>query len=317
MPSTPSRRREIERQRRRRRLRRQRQAAALAVLLVASALVGLGLFLSSRDESSAITAAKPGKTQTTTSTARSTARPASLGSRLKALLRSIKKRSQAEETAALERFAAAGHPLYCGGPTGHYVALTFDDGPGPYTEMALGILRDAHAEATFFLVGRNIHPDWADVRQELRDSSALGIHTWSHVSLVGLEPPEIRRQVTGTGDEIARATSTRTHLVRPPYGNHDATVDRVLRRLGMVDVLWSIDSGDSQGKDWQGIGQEVLENVRPGSIVLLHENRGQTIRALRHLILPGLRKKGLIPVTIPELLVLDPPQRGVPTSRCG
>ena len=84
----------------------------------------------------------------------------------------------------------------------------------------------------------------------------------------------------------------------------------------MIEVLWSIDSGDSQGKNWRQIGREVLRNIQPGSIVLLHENRGQTIRALHRLILPGLEERGLTLVTVPELLMLDPPPLYGSSDRC-
>jgi peptidoglycan/xylan/chitin deacetylase (PgdA/CDA1 family) len=105
-------------------------------------------------------------------------------------------------------------------------------------------------------------------------------------------------------------------LFRPPYGARNARVDRISRRLGMIEVLWSIDSGDSMGNNWRQIGREVLRNIRPGSVVLLHDNRGQTIRALRRLILPGIKKRGLIPVTVPELLMLDPPPLNDYSDRC-
>ena len=75
----------------------------------------------------------------------------------------------------------------------------------------------------------------------------------------------------------------------------------------MFQVLWSIDSRDSEGADWRGITKRVLSNVRSGSIVLLHENRGQTIRALKFHILPELARRRFKTVTIPELLALDPP----------
>jgi peptidoglycan/xylan/chitin deacetylase (PgdA/CDA1 family) len=313
MPNTSSTQREMERARRRRHLRRQRQAVGLAVVLIAAALSGLGLFLSDRGRSAKPVATKSTQTQKRALPVRPAAARSALRRQVRSLVRAVEKRVQAGERIALERFAAKGQPLYCGGSTGHYVALTFDDGPGAYTEMALGILGDT--PATFFLIGRNVRERGGNVLDELRHFSAVGIHTWSHVSLVGLEPAEVRSQIERTAREIAEETNTTTRLVRPPYGNHDATVDRILRRMGIVDVLWSVDGGDSQGKDWQGIGREVLDNVRPGSIVLLHENRGQTIRALHRIILPGLKKKGLIPVTIPELLILDPPPQA--TSRCG
>jgi len=99
----------------------------------------------------------------------------------------------------------------------------------------------------------------------------------------------------------------RSNLFRPPYGAHNASADRQARALGMLQVLWSIDSRDSEGADWRGITKRVLSNVRSGSIVLLHENRGQTIRALKFHILPELARRRFKTVTIPELLALDPP----------
>src|SRR5436189_6271 len=66
-------------------------------------------------------------------------------------------RAKAAQRAAVARFARLGHPLYCGARRGRYIALTFDDGPGPYTPLALRKLRAAHVPATFFIVGRNIH----------------------------------------------------------------------------------------------------------------------------------------------------------------
>jgi peptidoglycan/xylan/chitin deacetylase (PgdA/CDA1 family) len=228
----------------------------------------------------------------------------------------INKVSHLAERGALDRFAARNQPLYCGGSSGRYVALTFDDGPGLYTPLALKILRKEHVRATFFLVGRNVASRQSEVREELANYSALGDHTWSHKSLVGLERAQISHQIVRTKKAISKATGTKVRLFRSPYGARNARVDRVARRLGMIEVLWSIDSGDSQGNNWRQIGHEVLRNVQPGSIVLLHENRGQTIRALHRLILPGLEERGLTPVTVPELLMLDPPPLNGSLERC-
>lgn len=230
--------------------------------------------------------------------------------------RLVNSRLLLEERAALDFFAVQAHPLYCGGSTGRYVALTFDDGPGPYTHLVLKILGRAHAKATFFLVGRNVGPRAAQVGAEVRSSAAFGIHTWSHPVLTDLPRAQIAKQIVRTRGAIFAATGKNPHLFRPPYGDHNALVDEIARRLGLVEVLWSIDSGDSQGKNWRGIGREVLNNVRPGSIILMHDNRGQTVRALKYLILPGLKKRGFIPVTVPELLVLDPPPLHGPRFRC-
>ena len=306
--------REIERARRRRRLRRERQAAALAVALVLAGLLGLVvLFLSGGDT------LPPALTQSArTSTPKKVAHetPVAAAPWLTALAAVIDKATHLGEKGALDRFVARGKPVYCGGSHGRYVALTFDDGPGAYTQLALSILRKRHVRATFFLVGSNVPSREGLARQELGDYAALGVHAWVHKPLDRLGPKKIRDQIVWTRNAIARATGAKVHIFRPPYGARNARVDRVARRLGMVEVLWSIDSGDSLGKNWRQIGRVVLRNIQPGSIVLMHENRGQTIRALNRLILPGIAKRGLIPVTVPELLMLDPPPLRASSHRC-
>ena len=306
--------RDSERIRRRRQLRRQRQLAAAAATLACAGLLGLALLLLSGGDSTPLRQ-PPGAT-TNVSKEVEEAPPAAAVPWLSALAGAIDGATHFGESAALDRFAARGKPVYCGGSSGRYVALTFDDGPGAYTPRTLAILGERHLRATFFLIGSNVpvRPGLAQI--ELKDYSALGVHAWVHKSLDRLSQVKIRNQIVWTRNAIAKATGAQARLFRPPYGARNARVDKVTRRLGMVEVLWSIDSGDSQGKNWRQIGHEVLRNIRPGSIVLLHDNRGQTIRALHRLILPGIEKRGLIPVTVPELLMLDPPPLDGPSSLC-
>jgi peptidoglycan/xylan/chitin deacetylase (PgdA/CDA1 family) len=215
--------------------------------------------------------------------------------------------------AALRRFARLGRPLYCGGRRSRLVALTFDDGPGPYTRLALRELHAAHVRATFFLVARSIARFPGEVRWERAAGAAIGDHTSTHPFLPALALRAAIAQIAG-GRAAARAASGRpVVLFRPPYGAHTPAIDRALRRRGMVEVMWDVDSGDSRvvrPEDYRAIAAAVLGRIRPGSIVLMHENRGQTIRALR-LILPALRRRGLHPVTVPQLLAADPPTRRV------
>ena len=77
----------------------------------------------------------------------------------------------------------------------------------------------------------------------------------------------------------------------------------------MLQVLWSVDSRDSDGATLAQIERNVLQGLRPGAIVLLHENHPETLVALRRTILPALKRRGLRAVTVPELLATDPPRR--------
>ena len=207
----------------------------------------------------------------------------------------------------MKRFVKLGYPLYCGGHKGRYVALTFDDGPGPYTtRYAFKIFRQFHVHVTWFLVGRLLSSYPGVPRRELA-FGPLGDHTWSHAYLPGLSTGQMANEIAAAQNAIEKAGGRPVTLFRPPYGARTPTIDAEAKSLGMLEVLWSIDSLDSQGADWNGITKEVLDNIRTGSIILFHENRGQTIRALKFNILPALHRRGFKTVTIPQLLVLDPP----------
>jgi peptidoglycan/xylan/chitin deacetylase (PgdA/CDA1 family) len=209
-------------------------------------------------------------------------------------------------TAALNRFAAAGRPVYCGGQR-RYAALTFDDGPGVYTPLMLRVLNSAHVPATFFLVGRLLARFHQLPRREAR-SAALGDHTWTHPYLPALPPSAVAAEIAKAKAAIERSAAVPVRLFRPPYGAHNALVDETARRLGLVEVLWSADSGDSlSGSNYATTRRRVEAGVRPGAIVLMHDNRGQTIRAMHFYILPALRHRHIRLVTIPQLLTLDPP----------
>ncbi|MDQ6751480.1 MAG: polysaccharide deacetylase family protein [Actinomycetota bacterium] len=209
------------------------------------------------------------------------------------------------QAAALTRLIGLGLPVYCAGNRGNRVALTFDDGPGPYTRIAIGELRRARVRTTWFLVGRNLAGHESLVGQE-RQLGVLADHTWTHRSLPTLSAEEAGVEMSHTQTSLAALGGRAVQLFRPPYGARNPETDAEAKRLGMVEVLWNVDSEDSAGADKRGIARNVIAGLRPGSIVLMHENRGQTIAALRR-ILPALHRRHLRGVSLPELLSADPP----------
>jgi peptidoglycan/xylan/chitin deacetylase (PgdA/CDA1 family) len=107
---------------------------------------------------------------------------------------------------------------------------------------------------------------------------------------------------------IERATGKQVWLFRPPYAARSPTVDRQVRSAGLLDILWDVDSHDwVRGTGWTQIGNTAIAGLKPGAIISMHENHGQTIRALRYLILPAISRLHLHAVTIPQLLQQDPP----------
>jgi peptidoglycan/xylan/chitin deacetylase (PgdA/CDA1 family) len=214
-------------------------------------------------------------------------------------------RDLAGDLESVRSFIQLGYPIFCGGGNGKYVALTFDDGPGPYTAQTLEILRDAKARATFFLVGRNLgyYPGLA---QQEAPTNSVGDHTWTHAYLTKLSLAEQQQEIDDTRQAVAEATAGQVVLFRPPGGFHNASVDQLINSYGMLEIMWSTDSMDSHG----ATGREVLENVadglRPGAIILMHENRGTTLQMLPR-VLRIIAAMGYQTVTVPELLRLDPP----------
>ncbi|MDX6666712.1 MAG: peptidoglycan-N-acetylglucosamine deacetylase [Solirubrobacteraceae bacterium] len=211
----------------------------------------------------------------------------------------------AAQTDAVRHLTDLGLPVYCGAATGRDVALTFDDGPGPYTHFAIDALRRAHVRATFFLVGRNLPGREQLVRSELTVGE-LGDHTYTHPWLPSLDAATMAQELSRAKDAIALTGGAPVGLFRPPYEGRTPAIDAQAKALGMLQILWDVDSRDWAGADHNGIARNVIRGLRPGSIFLMHENRGQTIRALRK-ILPALRRKRLRAVTVSELLAHNPP----------
>jgi peptidoglycan/xylan/chitin deacetylase (PgdA/CDA1 family) len=211
------------------------------------------------------------------------------------------------QLAAVERLAAIGLPIFCGGRSKPMVALTFDDGPGPYTRLAIAKLRKDHLHATFFLVGKSIRA-WPRVAALEKAVAAVGDHTLTHPFLPALPLPTMIQEIAGAKTLIERAARQPVVLFRPPYGGRTPQIDAEARALGMLEVRWNIDSADSLGADYIGIEHNVIAGLRPGAIILMHENRGQTIRALPT-IFTALRRKHLRAVSIPQLVAEDPPSR--------
>ncbi len=210
-------------------------------------------------------------------------------------------------TATLQRLIDAGQPVYCGAGTKPLVALTFDDGPGPNTLSTIGELRQAGVTATFFEVGKLLgEPMFAGIPRAAARFGVVGDHTWDHISMDGLSASELDQEIGRTRTALERLTGRRVELFRPPLGQHDEQVDAYLRSHGLLDILWTIDSRDSQGASADKIYRTVRDGLSPGDIVLLHENRGTTQDALPR-ILNLIEQRGYRAVTVPQLLAADPP----------
>jgi peptidoglycan/xylan/chitin deacetylase (PgdA/CDA1 family) len=110
------------------------------------------------------------------------------------------------QLAAVERLAAYGMPLFCGGRSKRMVALTFDDGPGPYTRLAIAKLHKHHLRATFFLVGKQIRAFPGLARLE-NPVGVVGDHTMTHPFLPALPRAEMVQEIAGAKALIEHVTA--------------------------------------------------------------------------------------------------------------
>lgn len=181
------------------------------------------------------------------------------------------------------------------------VALTFDDGPGEDTNRLLTILGKAHAPATFFMMGQHVDAYPQEAKRAAAEGFEIGNHSYTHPDLTRRTTGEVDHELTQTAAAITKATGHRPVLFRPPYGAHDARIDRAAARNGLSVVLWDVDPLDWKYRDPTTVRRSVMAGVRAGSIVLMHDIRPTTVDAVPKLI-KQLRRDGYILVTVGELL---------------
>lgn len=189
------------------------------------------------------------------------------------------------------------------------IALTFDDGPGAGTDSILAILKQHNAKATFFLIGKNAEANPDIVRRIDLDGHEIGNHTYSHSLGSTVEmPSKLSEELKRADNSIERIIHKNTYLFRPPHGWRNPWMVHTCNELDMSIVLWNIDTKDWANASSQAIEHTVLENVKPGSIILLHDRLNtkkdrlmqNTISALPG-ILDSLENRGYHFVTISEL----------------
>ncbi|WP_167455378.1 polysaccharide deacetylase family protein [Amycolatopsis kentuckyensis] len=189
--------------------------------------------------------------------------------------------------------------------TDKVVALTFDDGPDPAgTKTILDTLKSRQVPATFFLIGRDIaaHPDLAhDIAAAGHE---IGNHSFSHDRMIGVTPSWVADEVEAT-DALIRTTGyTGEILFRPPNGKKLFALPRYLAEHDRTTITWDV-APDSEGTpDAATVERAVVDQVRPGSIVLLHAmyaSREQTRLAIGP-ILDRLQQRGFRFVTVSQLL---------------
>jgi peptidoglycan/xylan/chitin deacetylase (PgdA/CDA1 family) len=224
---------------------------------------------------------------------------------------------RAAEERAIDHVRSYAPGVTSGGTRGNEVALTFDDGPGPYTKQLVEELNRLGVKATFFAIGEEERYFASGTQLELRSGDVVEDHTETHPMMAALSAHDQHEELSEQIAHIEVEGGPRPRLFRPPYGSFDATTLRQLRRLHLLMVLWSVDTADYTRPGTGAIVHAALAGAHPGAIILMHDaggDRSETIAALPAIV-AGLRRKGLRPVTVPRLMLDDPPPPGQPLPR--
>ncbi|MCW2685191.1 MAG: putative xylanase/chitin deacetylase [Mycobacterium sp.] len=213
--------------------------------------------------------------------------------------------------------SAAAVVLVVGGLTGHVklasaddvdcakvkcVALTFDDGPSPYTDRLLQILNDNDAKSTFFLIGNKVTANPAGARRIGDAGMEVGNHTWEHPNMTTIPPEDIPSQLSKANDAISGATGHTPTLFRAPGGLINDAVLAAAKQQGLAEINWDVIPFDWINDSNTAATTYMLKTqIKPGSVVLFHDTYSSTVDVVYQFI-PVLKANGYHLVTVSQLL---------------
>ena len=181
------------------------------------------------------------------------------------------------------------------------IALTFDDGPGPYTEKLLDILDKYDAKATFFLIGSKVSARANTLRRMQSRGHQLGNHSWSHPELNKVSAEQLASEIDQTNNAIKQAVGTKPNIIRPPYGAFNRAVLEQFRQRGMSAVVWSVDTRDWADRNSEIVCSRAVAGARNGAVILMHDIHPTSVNAVP-CILDSLKQQGYSFVTVQNLI---------------
>ena len=178
------------------------------------------------------------------------------------------------------------------------LALTFDDGPGEYTQELLDCLEENNAHATFFMLGQNVsvYPDAP--KRMLEIGCEIGSHSWDHTQLTTIDLDAVAKQFSDTDNALIEACGQAASVARAPYG--DGNTD-IYNTVAKPFFMWSLDTEDWKLMDADADYDAVMNgDLTDGSIILMHDIHQPSVQAAIRFI-PELIAKGYKLVTVSEM----------------
>lgn len=177
------------------------------------------------------------------------------------------------------------------------IALTFDDGPNYNTSKVLDVLDKYNVKATFFVLGSKAKDNKKILKREYDSGMEIGNHTFNHLLLTKYKENIIKDEIDNTSSVIFEVTGRYPKLLRPSYGAYNNTI----KKIGdMPIIIWDIDTLDWKYHNSKRIASRVINKVKDGDIILMHDIYSATANSL-NIIIPELQNRGYTFVTVPEL----------------
>ncbi len=192
---------------------------------------------------------------------------------------------------------------------GPVVAMTFDDGPRPWTMNLLDTLKERQIRATFFVVGRAVKTYPEVVKRIVDEGHEIANHTWSHPrNMARMSQSRVRRELQLCHDAIKQTTGVSPRVFRPPGGSFTKSQSQwIYDEWDYVNIMWSVDPLDWQRPGADVIKDRIVSRTTDGSIILAHDLHEPTVKAMPATF-DALIEQGYQFLTVSELLALDRPE---------
>ena len=186
------------------------------------------------------------------------------------------------------------------------VALTFDDGPNSlYTGQILDLLEQFNCKASFFLIGINSknHPEL--VKKINENGHTIGHHSYHHNFWFDFYSRKmVIKELQDSMEEVKKIIGKNPILFRPPYGVTNPAIASAIQFLGLYSIGWNIRTMDTVKKDKDAVLRKVKKDLKPGSVILLHDSLPESVEILKGILL-YLKKNEYRPVTVDELFNIE------------
>ena len=177
------------------------------------------------------------------------------------------------------------------------VAFTFDDGPNYNTSQIIDVLNKYNVSATFFVMGKNIKGNEKIIEKMYDSNMEIGNHTFNHLLLTKYSKEKIEEEITKTNDLVFDITGSYPTVLRTSYGSVNKKIKQV---ANMPIIIWNIDTLDWKYKNSNKIANKILNKVKDGDIVLMHDIYKSTLNSL-DIVIPELLDRGYQIVSVSEL----------------